>query len=399
MKLAGIISEYNPFHNGHLHLCNEIRKAGMTHIVSVMSGSFVQRGEPALFDKWTRTKAALSCGVDLILELPIQYSMSSAGRFAMGAVEILRALPIDTLCFGSEAGSIDILTSTFEALRESENHCLMSEALKKGVSYPRALSETMGQLFGENIADIASSPNNLLALEYLKASSKLNTAHDFFTIPRKEAEHDSQATGETIASASFLRKLFTEYEPFGALELLRSYVPRQAYDIYYEACISKRAPLLPERLEIAMLSKLRQMKPNDFINLPDVSEGLENRLFEAAKKALSIEEFCDYVKTKRYTHSRIRRIAYSALLELTADMQNTEPAAVRILGMNSRGKELLSILRKLHTLPISPDFADLYKKYPHYFEAEKTATDISMLSAPHPLIGGMDFTENAVIYK
>lgn len=382
--VCGIIAEYNPFHNGHLYQIQKTREqAG--HIVVVMSGHFTQRGDVACLDKWTRAKAALLCGADLVIELPAPYACASAERFAMGGISILDRLGcVDAVSFGSEAGDLEQLERCAQDCLAVDSSPQMRELLKQGCSYPRARQRALGER-----GRLLEQPNNTLGVEYIKAAKKLGSKLAFLTIPRQGAGHDSRVPESRFASASFLREQMRagretgEYLPPAAAECCR-----------VEGC---RAEI--SRLETAFLYRLRCMEKEDFALLPDVTEGLENRLYDAARRAVSTAQFLELAKTKRYTLSRLRRILCAALLGLTKTDQQQPPAYARVLGCNRRGMELLAAARKTSSIPVSPDFAALAREFPGQARIDARAGDLFFLAADCPERCGQDFLRRPIILK
>lgn len=394
MKISGIIAEYNPFHNGHAKQIDIIRKNGATHIVAVMSGSFVQRGEIACFSKWKRTKAALQNGVDLVIELPVQYSLASAKPFAAGGVFLLNALGIDELAFGSESGDISVLINIADAVASAEQSDLMREYLmNEKLSYPQALEKSVEKLYSKEMSEQMKLPNNLLGLEYINAIKRINPSIKPFAVKRHLAPHDSETPIENIASASFLRKLIKD----GGIDGIKPYVPESAFLIYkseFEAGFTPNYDILDRIL----LHNLQKLTADEIKALPDMTEGLENRLFREIKSAVSVDELVSAVSTKRYTNARIRRAVFSASLGIKSENRNEAPSFIRVLGANERGFEILSKLRENEPAPYTK-FADLYETHPNGIDFTLKATDLFNMALKTPKPQGADFTENTVILK
>lgn len=393
MQIAGVIAEYNPFHLGHAYHLEQTRAAGATHIVSVMSGSFVQRGEPALFSKFARARAAICGGADLVIELPTPYVLASAQTFAQAGVFLLDQLGADLLSFGSETGELPLLEGLLERAAAAEASPEMSRFLKTGISYPRARAAAIDLLFGEEWSRRIAGANNLLGIEYIKALRENNSKIKPMTIRRKGADHDALHTADGFASASRLRKLLTEGETESALAL----TPSATGDIWEAELSAGRAPIRQEALDRLGLWKLRSMTAADFAELPDVSEGLENRLTRAAGEAVSLADFCMRVKTKRYTLARIRRITCCALLDIRRESQLAPPAYIRVLAFNQRGTEILSHAKATAFIPIGTKFAELYRRCPAALAADIRATELAGLAMPCPPPQGMDFTQKLEI--
>lgn len=368
MKICGIIAEYDPFHNGHAYLIQKMREKA-DGIVVLMSGHAMQRGEISRFDKWTRAKAALLNGADVVLELPAVYSASCAERFASAAITLFSKLGgIDTIGFGSESGDEKKLAALAEKCLQADASSEMKKWIKKGYSYPRARQEIVQD------AALVNSPNNLLGMEYIKASLRLQAPFSFATVKRKGSEHKGEK------NASFLRCHPKEMAPF---------IPERTHSLYTN--FSKKEPL-----ETIFLYRLRTMEKEDFLKLPDVTEGLENRLHYYARRAQSLEEFLHLVKSKRYTYSRLKRIALYAVLGIKKEDLKQEPAYVRILGCTPKGRTFLS-QRTSSPLFCSPDFAEINKRFPKISEFDRRATELFSLAAVSPFPCGRDFSEKPII--
>ena len=379
MSAAGIVAEYNPLHTGHFyHITQTCKQAD--GLVVVMSGNAVQRGGPAFFSKWDRARAAVLCGADLVLELPAVWACAPAERFAAGAVEILAGCGcVSMISCGSESGDSQQLRQAADAIREAETSPLVARLLKTGITYAAAREEAVRQLCGGQTADLLRSPNNILAIEYLKANAVLNHPMDFFTVRRQGAAHDSdQASGQT-ASASMLRSLYAAEE--GALA--GEYIPPAALEIFTRALQRGEGNTDPARIERAILYRLKTASADELKILPDISEGLENRFLAAARTARSLPELLDTVKTKRYTLSRLRRIIWNLMLGNTRSLTLSSPPYLRVLDFNqTRGRELLRQIKKNAALPVFHSMADLEKTFPVHAEVEKRATMLFNLCCP-----------------
>lgn len=370
MKVAGIIAEYNPFHNGHAMLIEKARACGATHIVAVMSGNFVQRGEPALFHHSARTKAALCNGVDLVLQLPSVYAVSSAQNFARAGVEILSSFGCDQLVFGSECGNADKIAAVADAVYGEEIKALIAEELKKGISFAAARENALRKMNAE-YADIIKSPNNILGVEYVAAIKKLKSKMIPVTFERIGAEHDSCDASGSIASASLIRNRILnagEWEKF---------VPESAVEIYRNSPVADI-----KKIENAILYKMRTATREELANAPDVSEGIENRILSAALQATGIEELYALAKTKRYSHARIRRIIFNHFLGVTAADLNTLVPYIKVMGFNSKGAELIRAKEKNAEKPVitkAADIISLSEQAQRIYAAECRAGDIYAL--------------------
>ncbi len=370
MKVAGIITEYNPFHNGHAHLIKMARDNGATHVVAVMSGNFVQRGEPALFDLSVRAEAALMNGVDLVLQLPAVWAASPAQSFAQAGVEMIDALGfVDELVFGSECGDAEKIVSAVCALESEELKPLLDRELKKGISFASARENALRAISPES-ADIIKSPNNILGVEYIAALRRIGSKTVPVTFPRIGAEHDAKESCGEIASASYIREKFSDGEWEG-------FVPANVAEIYRNAQIADI-----KRIENAILYRMRTADPESLSEAPDISEGIENRIISASEKAKTLEDLYSFSKTKRYSHARIRRIILNYFLGFTAaDAALTVPY-LRVIGFNEKGAELIRTAKETARLPVitkAADIASLDGNAQRIFTLECKAGDIYSL--------------------
>lgn len=391
-RIVGIVAEYNPFHRGHEYLIAQARQAGAQQIVAVMSGNYVQRGEPALFTKWARAKAALACGADLVIELPLPWSIAGAERFALGAVSLLDALGcVDTLVFGSESGENGPFLQAARLALSPELKSELKQELSSGITFAKARQTAVERLSNGNISGLLREPNNILAVEYCKAILQLNSALEPFPVLRAGNAHDSAAAPEngTFASASQLRAIIQQRQDFAP------FLPLPAAKIFAQEISEGRGPASYQALETAVLAKLRCMSSGDMAMLPDVSEGLENRLWQAARNAVSLEDLFSRVKSKRYTHARIRRIVLAAFLGLRQDEIPVKPGYLRILGFSSRGRELLSTAKYTTKLPILTNNSGIFnldKQSKNVIELENRVTDLYALCLPRIQPCGLEMT-------
>lgn len=391
MRTAGIVAEYNPFHNGHARHISQTRMAGCSHVVVVMGGCFTQRGEPACLRKQARCETALQNGADLVIELPVPWATASAETFAYGGVYLLEALGVvDVLSFGSESGSIRELEGLAAQVLSLDGSETLAAALRTGVSFPRA-REMVLEKTAPDAASLLRRPNDILAVEYLKAAARLDSRMCPLAVPRAGSAHDSPLPGGSIASASFIRSLLAD----GQTEKALCFMPESAAAVCRREIAEGYAPLQPQAAETAMLSYLRRLGPHDFAAVPDVCEGLENRLAAAVRRAVSMDGLYSAVKTKRYTLSRVRRILLSAFLGIDREIRAGPPPYIRVLGMNRRGAELLGAARSAATLPIvsrHADFAALGERARRVYARECLASDLYGLFPPRRLPGGEEQT-------
>ncbi len=355
MFICGIIAEYNPFHRGHeKHISLARQTSAADLVVCVMSGSFVQRGEPAIFDKWTRTKSALLCGADAVIELPLLYAIQSAQGFASGGVRTLAAAGATDLCFGCETNDIDLLSRLARML--SDEDAAYKEALKQslgeGNSFPRARMNAAGA------PDVASMPGALLGIEYLKA---IYTEYPYIkphVVMREGAGYHSADIEAYLPSATAIRAALAAGEKEKALAAL----PEACQAFISEQLESGLKPAFADAFDNALITTLRLKGPKYIKQLPDVSEGLENRIYAAALKCATRADLIAAVKTKRYTYARISRILLCALLGITRDMMETANAApvshIRVLGAKS--PDVLSKLAAAANVPLITTAAPPY---------------------------------------
>lgn len=385
MKTAAVICEYNPFHYGHKYQLEQTRRLGATHIVAVMSGDFTQRGDTAVFDKYTRTRAALENGADLVIELPVKYSLCAAEGFARGAVGLIASLGcVDMLSFGSECGDIHALREAAGAVEYAVRSDYFQLLIAGGKNYPAALAEAVNKFYTQDVYEIISSPNNTLAVEYIKALDNIGSSIEPVTVQREGADHDSEDSTMEYASASAIRKMILSGEDYSAFAPV---IDSPSSDI--------------KRLERAIIAKLRSMREEDFEQVYDAVAGLGERLYKASRRACSLDELYFLTKTKRYTLARIRRAVLSAFLGVDKKMLKEKDAYIHILGMNSRGREILSAAKSAGCpLPMDTSLRALMQtsRDAHRQGAfQARCGDIWSLSLEKPQPCGRDFTAKPVI--
>ena len=369
---VAVVSEFNPFHNGHKYLLETAKNKTGEGIIAVMSGSFTQRGEVAVTDKFSRARIALENGADLVIELPTVYAVSNAQRFAKCGVEISKAFDcVNFLAFGCENDNIELLQNACNALDNENVKTIISEEMKNGNYYPRAVELAVRSVLGDETADTLKTPNNILAVEYLRNLS--NSKVKPLPVMRKGVQHDSNITSGNIASASQIRTLLRNEQQ------AKSFLPQVPEKITYT-----------EKLELITLYKLRSMTLQDFAKLPDVNEGLENRIFEAVSNFNSVKEIIEAVKTKRYTHARIRRILTCALLGITEDLQNSDVKYARVLGFTQSGAKMLKSCNIEVVTSVSKALKN--ENISEMISKDVYATDVSSLAYSKVLSKGIDFT-------
>ena len=397
MKIGGIVAEYNPFHNGHSYQIEKSKELGeWTHVVAAMSSNYVQRGETALISKWARAEMAVKNGVDLVIEIPTLWSTSYAQRFAYGGVSLLNSLGcVDMLSFGSECGNIDELIECKDAINSDAVSERLKENLEYGLSFASARSEALKAVCGNRFFDILEEPNNTLGVEYLQALDKLGSDMIPMTIRRIGASHDSVMRSENFACASDIRRMMLEENKEWEM-----YVPQSVADIYAREAENGKAPCPISKLEFSILCCMRQLSAEDIGLSPDVSEGMEYRIHDAALRASSLEELFQLAKTKRYSHARIRRIVLHAFMGFVADDYRGEPPYIHILAMNDKGKEILREAKDKSSKPIvtkASDFDRLDDYGLHVFSLEDMCTDVYSLASPVILPCGREKTNGIIV--
>lgn len=363
MKATGIVVEYNPFHNGHLYHAQQARqKAGADVVIAVMSGQFLQRGEPAFADKWARTEMALASGIDIVFELPYVYATAQAADFAKGAIALLDAAGCTSFCFGSEEGSIEPFLNTWELLDSQRQtyEQFIHEAIQTGISYPKALNDAYRSLSGSRsgFADLAK-PNNILGYHYIEAAKKSGGSMKPLTIQRIAAGyHDPIHTDSTIASATGIRHAFFEG---GSMEEIANYLPvpsLAALNAFYQdyGAFGSWAQFYP----LLRYSILKE-RPQNLRHFSEITEGIENLIYEAAKKETAFEGFISRVKSKRFTRTRIQRMLTHIYTGFTRDQLRSfdGPSYLRLLGMSAAGRQYLNGQKKNIGLPLISRAADL----------------------------------------
>ena len=404
-KILGIVSEYNPFHLGHLYHLKESKKIiKPDYTVAIMSGNFVERGDTAIIDKWSRAEMALKNGVDLVIELPLVYSISSAENFAMGAIKILNSLNMDTtVSFGSESGNISVLNEIAKVLVQEppEYLSILNHELSLGVSFPKAREHALLMYLNDirKYANILSESNNILGIEYLKAIQKQKARLSAVTITRKGSKYNSTNLDDSYPSATAIRQGIINGEN------LEKCMPDVSYKILQDK-ISKNE-FVPgiSTFEQAILYRLRTMSIEEIAALPDVCEGLENKIKKASDTCNTLEDLTNMIKSKRYTMTRINRILLYVLLNISKkDIEDSYKVLpyIRVLGVNKKGKELLSKIsktnKKLSIVTSPKKFLDTNKNkiLKNMFEKDIFASNIYTLGYKKNPKANLDLTNKLI---
>lgn len=400
MSVIGIVAEYNPFHNGHLYHLNESKRiTNSDYSVCIMSGNFTQRGEAAIVDKWSRAEMAIRNGIDLVIELPLVYSISSAENFAYGSINILDKLGIvDYVSFGSECGDLDILYPISKILCEEpkEYVSLLNHELSKGISFPKAREKALLMYLNDirKYANVLSGSNNILGIEYLKALIKLNSTLTPMTVKRKGTDHNRKNITTNFASSTAIRKAIKR------TAALSKVVPEDTLSILTEKIKHGQIVNGIQSFEKEILYRLRTMSVQEIANLPDVSEGLEHAIKNASDSCNNVLDLITLVKSKRYTQTRIQRILLYALLGITRqDIENSKKGIpyIRVLGMTENGKNMLSEIvatQKLNIVTSPKKFMDNCnnKIAKSLFAKDILATNIYTLGYEYESKSNLDFT-------
>ena len=355
MKSVGLITEYNPFHNGHLHHLRESLRVTEAEVaVAVMSGHFLQRGEPALVDKWVRAEMALRSGVDVVVELPFPWACNSASQFALGAVRSLEALGVDALCFGSEAGELVGLERCAELLLTEEARIAERTAhlLRRGINYPTARARCLAEL-GVADGELLATPNNILGIEYLKALRQIGAAIVPHTIPRIGAGfHEERAVGD-IASATGIRHRLAQGEE------VADFIPLPARAPFATALAAGHV-LDVEHLYRLLLARLLR-RAESLRGLYQVEAGIAERLYGAACVSDGYAELVAAVKSRHLTRTRVQRLLAYVLNEVTAEEMtawlDSGPLYLHLLGATEKGRAWLAARRKTRTLPLIGNYS------------------------------------------
>lgn len=391
MNISGIISEYNPFHMGHKHHIDQTRTllGADSGIICVMSGNFVQRGEPAAFTKNARAECAVHGGADLVLELPLPWALSSAEGFARGAVGVLGATGVVShLSFGSESGEVESLEEAVKVLLRPEMDAIIKDKLTQGISYAEARQAAAEMLAGKPIPELRS-PNNILGIEYIKAIYEQRLNMESVTVRRIGAGHDQRGGGE-LPSASELRSRLSRGES------VLANMPEKCAEVLQREMRCGRGPVMGAALDTAIISRLRMLPQSSYEALPDSAEGLGLRLCRAAKSEVDVDAVIAAAATKRYAISRLRRMIMCAALGVKAGDAEGTPPYIRVLAANAQGCTILKKMRERASIPIITKPAEINSlgaEARECFALERAATDLFVLgfSAREERRGDRDF--------
>lgn len=406
--VLGIVSEYNPFHNGHiLHLKKSLEMTKADFTIAIMSGNFTQRGDTSLIDKWAKTEMALKQGIDLVIELPTLYAISSAENFADGAVKILNSLGIiDYISFGSEIGEIKPLDDVATVLSKEPKDFseILKRQLRSGLSYPKAREIAIQMYFGTSpiYTEALQNPNNILGIEYLKALKRSKSNITPITIKRNYNSYNSNDVKNGVASATAIRTMIMQKKN------IHTVVPYETYEIIERLTEEGKIVSSLKVFEKEIIYNLRKMTITEIANLADVTEGLENKIKQASNMTNDLDELIQKIKSKRYTETRIRRILLYSLLNITKkDMTISKKVTpyIRVLGFNKHGKRIISAIAennpKIKIVVSVKKFLDTNRdmNLQSMMMKDILATNIYTLGFKNNSVGNLDYTHKVLEIK
>lgn len=405
MKLTGIIAEYNPFHNGHsLHIDRARELTNCTHIIAVMSGQFVQRGEAAIFDKWSRAEMAVASGVDLVIELPFAFAVRSAQFFATGSVRLLAALGAQYLCFGAEQADLKRLSAAANAFEQPDTAEVFRTGIQAGLPYAKALANAVAAQTGL-ASDFLLTPNNILAIEYLRAIRHWAPEMIPAAVAREQAAYHQPVISGPIASATAIRSALLTHKAL--VPEIKAALPESSLAVLHRQLDTQKGPVAANFFGDMLLAKLRTLPLSQLEAVPEVTEGLHYKIQSCALQATSLETLLAAIKSKRYTRTRLQRIAVHTLLGTTkhalAHFDAAGPLYARVLAFNSKGQEILRHLKQNAQLPLitkTTKALDSQRRnsaslslLQQMLALDTVASDIYSLGYPNPEFraGGLDF--------
>ena len=399
-KRIGIIAEYNPFHNGHLYQIQKAKElTGADTVIAVMSGNFTQRGDTSLINKFEKAKIALQNEVDMVIELPTIYSISSAENFALGGVKILNEIGnIDYLVFGIEEENLERLQAIADVLvnEDDEFKRNIKEELNKGKSYPKAREIALKKVLSSgNVENIMQKPNNILAIEYLKALKITNSKIKPFAIKRKNTMHNDENINKNYASGTYIRKLFIENN----FNKIRKVVPKYTYERLLELKNQGTYVSSINDFSDIVIYKIRTMTKEEISQIADVNEGLENSIKLASTTCKTIDEIVEKVSTKRYTKTRISRILTYILLDITkSEMEQSKNANqyIRVLGINKKFEGILKTINNDKLITSLKKFEENNGEN-QLLNIDKKATEIYTIKYPKSVQTNLDYTSKFII--
>ena len=406
MVNAFIASEYNPFHNGHQHHIEETRKSGADNVICIMSGNFVQRGSIAVAEKHIRAKAAILSGADLVIELPLKYAISTASYFAEGFIKTAKATGLSgVISFGAK-DSLETLIQVKNIIFSKEAEEFSTKCISEGISYPKAKSLYLEKYGSLALSEALSDANNVLALEYLRAKDNYFPEADAVAIERKGTSHDSDDICGNITSAGNIRRILyneiSENDYINRIYEIQKLVPEAFFSELLPAYSAGAFPASTENFELIQFARLLSLTKDDFLKINNVTGGLENRIIEGLSRCNNVNELCDFVKSKVFTHSRLRQIMLSACLGITKEHLDAPLQYIRVLAFNDKGRALLNTMRKSACVPVITNIsqADTNNSLTAIdVRADILAGKLFNLSLPCPLQGNPEYDIPPVYIK
>ncbi|MBQ4242292.1 MAG: nucleotidyltransferase family protein [Lachnospiraceae bacterium] len=392
MKVAGVIAEFDPFHNGHAYFLRRVRElTSADFIIAVMSGDYTQRGNPAMAGKRWRTEAALINGADIVIELPVQYATASAELFAMGGVSVLEALGcVDVLCFGTEEQDLEMLREASDILCDETDELKerLGGYLKEGMSYPAARAKAVSDMLSssgkpgsDRITDIMSGPNNILAVEYLKALGRLGSSMDTLNAKREAVDHDSVNTYGIYSSAGNIRGIL---KTTGSVDAVSAFLPENTVPLMREH-FGVDIPVFADDLSTLVKYRLLMESRESLMQYADMSADLARRIMNKRNEYISLSQFTELIKTKNITYTRIARALLHMLLSVKKDDMKEYASSgytgyARVLGFAERASALLDDMCKKASIPVITRTAEYRKKldgpFRRMYEDDLRASDI-----------------------
>ncbi len=386
MGISGIVAEFNPLHNGHKYLIDRAKNDGNT-VVCVISGNFVQRGDAAIIPKFARAKMALDNGVDVVLELPTPWAMSTAQNFALGAVSQLLALGIDSLYFGSESGNLNELEAVCNILLSDEYNKRICEDINSNSKFSALRSLIVNDLLGYN-STVLETPNDTLAIEYMLAAKRLGADLKFVPIKRIAVNHNDCKHNGEFSNATLIRNAVKD----GDFEYSYRFMPKNCVETLLSSPIS-----YIEKLDAAIISRLKLLSKQEICSAPDISEGIENLLYNKIRNTTSYFELLDAVKTKRYTLARIRRLVLSLFLGIDKKFFGTVPPYVRVLGFKKDASNLLNSQQIKPIITRVAQIRELDKGSNELFELENRLSEVYSISLNKPELFVNESSEKLIV--
>lgn len=392
MKVAGIVCEYNPFHNGHARQIEKTREAGATHIVCAMSGNFVQRGEAAFIDKWKRAEISINCGADLVIDLPVPWSCDSAENFAFGAVSMLDAMNINMLSFGSETTDVRLLIECANSIDDYQVGKLIKSKMSVGLTYPGAFCKSVEELYGSEVAEVLSLPNSTLAIEYIRALKKVKSKAEICAVERNAA-HDSFISEGNFISAAALRNM-TDFS------MAKQYMPKYAFEKVFESIAKGENTMCGEKIQQMILFALRSISLEQMQAMVSNNSGIAQRIYNAVKTSCSLDDLFETAKTKSITMAKLRRTVTRLFLGISDDVSQKAPPYIKVLAANKKGFEIMANAKG--NIPVVTKHSEILKLdefSKQVYDIQCRSTDLYMLMQKKIRACSLEQTSPVIIIK